>query len=449
MTTYTRCGDNGMTSTAAGARVSKSDQQIAISGLFDQAIAQLGSARVSLERELRTGFHYQQEKAERRATMLESLASSLMGWQNRLFTAACCAFAPDATRAPLCADDIILLETVIDRMEARIEPTHAFVLPGGNESSARLEEARCAIRNLERELCAIDGVNPLACSYINRLSDALYVGARYALAADEISEHTWTQECAPWQELIATLKEYERPVVAYSGGVDSTLVAYAARKARGEHARVVFIDTMLISNEERANAAAVAEELGLDYEVLTLDITSIGEVAHNREERCYFCKRALFERLQQEVPDGTLLDGTNAEDVHDDRPGLKALTECKVASPLAQLGIGKLGVRTLAASLGFPNATRPSGPCLATRVAFDHPLSEELLERIEEAESRLHNLGYPIVRVRTADGFSCSIEVAPAEVRRATSEEEALKMELEDLFYPCSVDPLGYRGSLA
>ena len=201
--------------------------------------------------------------------------------------------------------------------------------------------------------------------------------------------------------------------VAWSGGVDSSLVALAARRALGDRALALTADTVLIPAWERDGLADAARELGLAWRTVPVDLLVLPGVARNGPDRCYHCKRAIMEILLTRA--GLLADGTNADD-DPLRPGRRALAELGVRSPLAELGLTKARVRELARSLGLSMADKPSESCLATRLSPGNPLDRERLGLVERLESLVRSQGVSACRVRL-DELKMSIETTRRDLR--------------------------------
>ncbi|KUK44294.1 MAG: ATP-dependent sacrificial sulfur transferase LarE [Methanothrix sp.] len=179
-------------------------------------------------------------------------------------------------------------------------------------------------------------------------------------------------------------------VVAFSGGVDSSVLAAAARSALGDRALAITVRSELQSRADLANARSVAAEIGIEHLVLEVRALELEGICGNLPLRCYLCKRAMAERLLDEAGSRGIkfvVDGTNASDRADDRPGMRALFEAGIRMPLRELGITKGEVRDMARGIGLSNADRPSRSCLATRI--EGPLSPERLSRVEAAEDLL------------------------------------------------------------
>ncbi|WRS26400.1 ATP-dependent sacrificial sulfur transferase LarE [Oscillospiraceae bacterium MB08-C2-2] len=189
--------------------------------------------------------------------------------------------------------------------------------------------------------------------------------------------------------------------VAFSGGVDSALLlALACKTVENVHAVTLF--TPFHSPREPQEAAEAAQELGAAHQIIRLEELP-PEVLCNPVDRCYLCKGWVFRSLWEYAKEQGLayvLDGTNADDLQQYRPGLRALAELKVKSPLAELGITKAQVREMAAQLGLAVASKPSAPCLATRFPYGATLEPQRLAAVDKLENQIRSLGFAVIRVR-------------------------------------------------
>lgn len=222
-----------------------------------------------------------------------------------------------------------------------------------------------------------------------------------------------------YESLISLIKDMDSVLVAYSGGVDSTLIAKAATEALEGKAVCAFVDSELMARRETSEAVGLARDLGLQLTTVSLDPLSIEDINRNTPERCYHCKKAIFRRLREIADERGLkwvIDGSNADDGRSGRPGLKALAELGVRSPLRELRMSKSVVRAMSRQVGLPNWNKPARPCLATRVPYGTPLDAAMLERIEAAEEVLHDLGFEDCRVRD-HGSVARIEVPPNTIK--------------------------------
>lgn len=236
-------------------------------------------------------------------------------------------------------------------------------------------------------------------------------------------------------------------VVAYSGGIDSTLVAYVANKILGHRALAVTFRHQFTDNYEVEEAVDVAKRIGLNHLVIDLALPEI--LMGNPHERCYICKKHIMGRLRElakELRYELLIDGTNYDDLSEERPGIRALREEGVRSPLVELGIGKGGVRVLSRTLGL-DYRKPSRPCLATRFPYGYRITYEELNRVSSAERLLKNEGFRVIRVRHL-GAMAKIEVGEDEIQRLLQENTRRKVieGLRALGYEVvALDLEGYR----
>jgi uncharacterized protein len=221
-------------------------------------------------------------------------------------------------------------------------------------------------------------------------------------------------------------------IVAFSGGVDSSVLAASARSVLGDRACAVTVKSELQSGADLANARSAAAEIGIEHLVLEVGALELEGIRDNLPSRCYLCKRAMAHRLLDEARlrgIGVVVDGTNASDRAEERPGMRALYEAGIRLPLRELGITKGEVREMARRLGLTNADRPSRSCLATKIKG--PLSPERLRRIEAAEdvlpqgSRVLDRG-DVVEVKVPEGERLS-EDAIAGLKRLGYGEVATK----------------------
>lgn len=206
------------------------------------------------------------------------------------------------------------------------------------------------------------------------------------------------------------LKDFfiQNPKVAlgFSGGVDSAYLLYAAKKY-GAQVQPYFIKTPFQPQFEYMDAYRLASELGVDLKVIPYDILQHDKIVKNPNNRCYYCKSALFGLLKEQAKkDGyaILIDGTNASDDVNDRPGFQALHELQVLSPLRMCNLSKKQVRELSKEAGLFTWNKPSYACLATRIQANQAIDKDTLEKVELAEGVLSNLGYKDFRVRVYYG---------------------------------------------
>lgn len=236
-------------------------------------------------------------------------------------------------------------------------------------------------------------------------------------------------------ELRDFFQECPKVALGFSGGVDSAYLLYAALD-HGAQVRPYFIKTAFQPQFELEDARRLCAQLGVELTVLELDVLQIPGVAENPPDRCYHCKRALFGRLRQQAQaDGytVLIDGTNASDDAGDRPGMRALGELSVRSPLRECRITKAQVRALSKEAGLFTWDKPAYACLATRVPTGEAITPETLRKVEAAEEALFSLGYSDLRVRVFHG-AARLQLPGQQLEQAAKEREAILQALSPWF---------------
>ena len=214
------------------------------------------------------------------------------------------------------------------------------------------------------------------------------------------------------ERLVAHLREHAQLTVAFSGGVDSSVVAAAAVRAV-PGAKAVTADSPSVPRWQLELAQRVAREIGIEHRVIRTDEGERPEYIRNDGQRCFYCKETLYGCLRalSDRTDSVIVSGTNADDTGDHRPGIAAGRIAGVATPLADLGITKRRVRALAHHFGLSNAELPASPCLASRIAYGLEVTPERLRRVERAEDWLRQRGMRDVRVRVHAGELARVEV--------------------------------------
>ena len=253
-----------------------------------------------------------------------------------------------------------------------------------------------------------------------------------------------------WDHLKSLLEEMQSAVLAYSGGVDSSLLLRAASEALGPHLIAVTAVSETYPPLELISAKEFARSLGVSHRIIHTEELGLDEFARNSPERCYFCKRELFSKLRQ-IADTEgmtfVLDGSNADDLKDRRPGRRAAQEFSVRSPLVEAGLSKQEVRELARTLGLPVWDKPSLACLSSRIPYGTRITPAILQTIQTAEDHLRVLGFRQVRVRH-HGDTARIEIDPEDFKRLLTEDTArtIVQEFKKLgfTYVC-LDLEGYR----
>lgn len=255
-----------------------------------------------------------------------------------------------------------------------------------------------------------------------------------------------------YENLLALLRSLGKTAVAFSGGVDSSFLLAAAKEAPVEELVALTMKRPYIAEWELEDANVIIDKLGVRQHIIEIPVDD--EVRNNVPNRCYFCKSSTFRRFQEEIDQmgyDTLIDGTNADDAGEYRPGMRALREQKVRSPLKEAGLTKKEIRILSARLGLPTAEKPSNTCLVTRIPYNTYVSDEDLKKIEKAEWFLISEGFEQVRVRKHDDLA-RIEVGSDRISDLLEPAlmDKVTVALKDIgFKHVSVDMEGYRtGSL-
>lgn len=252
------------------------------------------------------------------------------------------------------------------------------------------------------------------------------------------------------QERIDDLTK-ENIFVAFSGGADSSLILKLSAEAadkNGTKVYAVMIHTKLHPVEDLEVARRVAAEVGAEFRVLELDELKETGIENNPKNRCYLCKKGLFSKMQDAAKKAGIryiLEGTNEDDLHVYRPGIQALKELGIISPLAEGGLTKQEVRSWLADLGISVAERPSSPCLATRLPYGDTIDYELLSRIDQGETFIKELGFTNVRLRIHKNIA-RIEVDKKDLGRMILKSDCVIDQLKKLgFFYITIDLEGFR----
>lgn len=225
--------------------------------------------------------------------------------------------------------------------------------------------------------------------------------------------------------------------VAFSGGIDSTFLLHYAHHLLGDKVKALTASSAFFPGSELAFTKEFCAENGIEQHIVRIDVLSDPVISRNPADRCYHCKRMIFERILEDAAAlgcVHVVDGTNADDLDDDRPGIRALEELGVNSPLERAGFSKDDIRTLSHAMGIEIWDKPAFACLATRFPHGTNLVREQLLAVEQAEEVLHEMGFAQCRVRV---HGCELDVARIEVepdRVSDLLDEALRSSVNDRF---------------
>ncbi|MDR1117645.1 MAG: ATP-dependent sacrificial sulfur transferase LarE [Oscillospiraceae bacterium] len=248
-------------------------------------------------------------------------------------------------------------------------------------------------------------------------------------------------------ELKAFFEGNPKVALAFSGGVDSSYLLYAARES-GARVKAYFVKTMFQPRFELEDAKKLVNELGAELEVLEADILTDQRVTGNDPLRCYYCKQAIFSGIiRRAAADGypLVIDGSNASDDAGDRPGMRALRELGVRSPLRDAGLTKAQIRELSKKAGLFTWSKPAYACLATRIRTGDKITREILERLEAAEDRLFGLGFTDFRVRVRDGNDARLEIPEGQMAAVFEKRREIYDSLSKYFGTVTLDLSGKR----
>lgn len=253
-----------------------------------------------------------------------------------------------------------------------------------------------------------------------------------------------------FEQLRALFQEMEQALIAYSGGVDSTLVAKIAYDVLGDRALAVTAVSASLLPEELEDAKIQAATIGIPHKIVQTHEMENPNYTSNPVNRCYFCKSELHDTLKPlalELGYPYVVDGVNADDLHDYRPGIQAAKERGARSPLAEVGITKVEVRQLSQQLGLPWWDKPAQPCLSSRFPYGEEITVAKLQRVGRGEIYLRKLGWQNLRVRS-EGDTARIELPPEQIKEfvLTNDLQTLVSAFQDFgFIYVTLDLEGYR----
>ncbi|WP_129599013.1 ATP-dependent sacrificial sulfur transferase LarE [Anaerophilus nitritogenes] len=223
-----------------------------------------------------------------------------------------------------------------------------------------------------------------------------------------------------YQNLKKIILDFKKVAVAFSGGVDSTFLIKVCQDLLGDNALAITICAPIHSSREIEEAKAFMQSMGVSHKIIPLNILDLDAFVKNPKDRCYFCKKEIFSHIkeiahQYNIP--YILDGSNLDDLSDYRPGLKALNELDILSPLKEAHLTKKEIRILSKSLNLPTWNKPAFACLASRFPYGEPILEKDLKKVEKGENYLMDLGFRQFRVRFHNNLA-RIEVAPTQINK-------------------------------
>ncbi|MGC8970724.1 MAG: ATP-dependent sacrificial sulfur transferase LarE [bacterium] len=251
-----------------------------------------------------------------------------------------------------------------------------------------------------------------------------------------------------FERLRKLIRDLKSVAVAFSGGVDSTFLLKVAHMELGDNAIGITVDSIIHPKWEIESAKEIARMIGVRHIVLNVDVSNEENIIMNPLDRCYHCKLIVFSMIRETAKEygiENIADGSNADDIGDYRPGMRALRELGILSPLMEVGLRKQEIRELSKELGLPTWNKPALACLATRIPYNTRITERLLNMIEEGENFLRGLGVTQVRLRHIDNLA-KIEVLSEDMSKILEHRNIIVEKLKSIGYTyITMDLEGYN----